>query len=285
MGMTPTARREAIRLMLLTFRETERLDRFDLWHFDEPHQERVSHRALKAALLQLLKLMPQSWPLLARYMQDWRSVTTQERVEIDRTLDWLAERMPAWIVISDGKMWELRWTEPDEDDDGSALAWYDDGDIPAPPPHVARELLAVWRAADAEHRTDDDDWSGPAPHAGEDATGSLLVAIYGETGPDEDAGYHITRKRAPAEHGPGRPRRGSLDPERAEELLLELCPGHTLDELRAALARGRPSKAARETRPVVSAAIREIRQRKRATPEALAEALRCDARTIRRLAS
>src|SRR5581483_6350302 len=110
----------------------------------------------------------------------------QERDEIDRTLDWLAERMPPWIVIPNGKMWEVRWTEPDEYDD----ELWEDADVPAPSPHVAYELLAVWRAADAEHRTDGDDWSGPAPHAGDDATGLDLAAIYGETGPDEGVGYH-----------------------------------------------------------------------------------------------
>jgi hypothetical protein len=83
----------------------------------------------------------------------------------------------------------------------------------------------------------------------------------------------------------GRPRLGTTDPAAAARLLLERCPGRTLDEVRGCLCRGKPSVQARTVRAELAVAVRDISVSRRATHKALAEALGCGIRAVDRLAS
>lgn len=103
-----------------------------------------------------------------------------------------------------------------------------------------------------------------APHFPEEMTLAQHVARFGGTG-------------APV----GRPRHGTKKPEQAQRKILERCPGRSIDELRACLGRGRKSAAASVVRRELAAAVAEILDGRKATREALAEALSCGSlRTI-----
>jgi len=281
MSMTPEARRWAVLLMLIGFRENEQRDRYDKWHPDEPKQEAESHRALKAALAQFRTQPADLRHVLHVYVTGgWRTAPSFVVARVNEALDWLAARMPAEIVIPNGGDWQRHWSIDRERYNETYGHLATDPLAPLPPAAVIAELLELWHDVDREHRTSSGaDWSMPAVHRGESRASGDLATVYGENA--GTVGVRVKRSSAP----PGRPRHGSKDAQRVEQLLLEQCPGRTIDELRAALAPGRPSDAALEIRPQLTAAIKALRDQQRATPEALAEALCCDVRTIHRLAA
>lgn len=274
--MSPEARREAVRLMLLTFQETDERDRFD-WDEggDDPREEMQSHRALKSALARLDSALPKRAALIRGYMQGghWHDERPGFYAAIDETIDWLAQRMPDPIVIPDGTRWEHAWTGVDDVDELGA------GVAPRPSESIVHEILAEWRAADRGHVRAETDWSMPALHPGEDRAGPDLAARYGEGAPT----YHIDSKRAPSGLPPGRPRRGSKDPVRVTRQLLELCPDRTIEQVRSSLGRGRKTAEQQQIRAEAIAAITSLHDARKATPQAIADALGIDVSSVHRL--
>jgi hypothetical protein len=108
-----------------------------------------------------------------------------------------------------------------------------------------------------------------------------VAAVFGETA--TPGGIRIEQPGSPAPAG--RPRVGSNDPARAIQLLLERCPGRTIEELRACLRPGHKTQQMREAYGEVVPAVRAIRAERLATPRALAIGLDSGLRTIYRLAS
>jgi len=99
---------------------------------------------------------------------------------------------------------------------------------------------------------------------------------------DRRRGYGVVatgRTGAPV----GRPRRGTKNPERATELLLERCPGRTIQDLRGCLGRGKKTSQAREIAAELSIAVQDITGARKATQAALMAALDCSKATIGRM--
>ena len=79
----------------------------------------------------------------------------------------------------------------------------------------------------------------------------------------------------------GRPRRGTKDPVRAAELLLERCPDRSIEQLRAAATtRGRPAPYLVSIRAELDRAIATILDEHRATSIAIAGALGCTTQAV-----
>jgi hypothetical protein len=69
----------------------------------------------------------------------------------------------------------------------------------------------------------------------------------------------------------------------AANVILERCPGRSMDDLRAHLGKGRPTAAGKVVRAQLEHSIFVIGEEKSATRKALAGALECDVATINRL--
>ncbi len=120
----------------------------------------------------------------------------------------------------------------------------------------------------------------PRPSAWDTQSPAVMEWAFGE-GEQGEAVFEDTGVTAAPV---GRPRRGTSDAEVAARLLLEHCPGRTITELRACLARGKPSASARAIREELPRAVRDIRGQKLARAEALAKALECGVGTVHKLA-
>lgn len=284
--MTPAARREAVRLLLVDFENQEREARW-VWKL---RTENRSVQCLRHALGLLREERP-DWFKLAKWMvgrTECQPMRVDLQREIDGMLSWLAQRMPADIAVP----WECieHWRR---DVSGTAA---DD------PPSLIAQLSAAYaretHLANADSPHDDDGWepsytdgriAGRLPTDGHYQRSSRLQPvglIEGTFASDEISatnGFEIQAARdcyVPT----GRPRRGTSDPEQAAAAILEAAQLPTIEAYQAVLGVGRKSEANRATYEELARIVYEIRARPRATPEALAAALTCDPATVWRLA-
>ena len=126
---------------------------------------------------------------------------------------------------------------------------------------------------------------GPSKRRPEDNQ-AILEWAFGELGegadPRWDAHYGIEdtgRTGAPG----GRPRHGTADGWQATLLILDRCPGRTIEELRGCISDGRPNANMRPIHDALSVAVSKICEARLATRDGLAAALECNVRAVHRL--
>jgi hypothetical protein len=315
--MTPEARRVAVRLLLDTYGD------FGLGGVDSAYEDYSgadeSFAALTSALADLERAAPKTRAWIGKYVAAMQQIARrktlaaakmasaeydrhQERYDKARELylrcepplspeasqkledacDWLADRMPERIRVlqfspfasNSRTVLGIAYEAPEDLDAG-----------------VKGDLIDAWDDVPLDADEDDDDWSGEAPRRHETQPDPTLVWAFpspdgadGTEASPKNSGYWIEGNAASWQPA-GRPASGSRKPARALELLLERCPARTIEELQSCLGRGRSRKADGDIRAELKTAVKDIRTASLATPDALAQVLACDVRTVQRLAA
>lgn len=268
--MSQVARREATRLLLLNLRWLAEEERFD----EDDAPEYWGLRRLRRALAELSS-RPKRYSLVKKLMSCSSDPTPRLEAPLrnafDETIDLLTRWMPEVIPAP-------LWSIPYDSDFVSVEL----------DPDVAAEIRKVNdRVANMiEDREEPGGIAALSRQTDRDFDAEVIDSTYGEGWREEKSGpgvsfEHTGRTGAPT----GRPRRGTRDPQKAGDLLLQLCPDRTIDELRGSLKRGKPTAETREIRAELKAAVRELSAAHRASHKALADALQCGVRAVDRLAA
>jgi hypothetical protein len=311
--MTPEARPVAVRLLLdhgERFGEGEQV-----WS--------ASMRALDDALAEFNQAHPQAHRVLLGYFaanarsdKPPAALSDVAARKLEQCVDWLAARMPAQIVVPQAEGWAAvdkqaaKWERLDEILDAEDYIHFVvesltiNGRAPskatalrALEPHPQRELVVdgigrnvvdelidVFGRAEREallagrydvedEDPEDDDEISYVPE--------VLADLFNTK--EKRKGFDIVQMSSGL--SPGRPVAGTRKPDRATELLLERCPGRTVEELRACVAVGRVRNVDSAVRDELVAAVKGIRDARLAPTATLAQALKCTDRTVRNLAA
>jgi hypothetical protein len=237
------------------------------WDYDDGSEQIATIRAISGAMKDLRLKAPSVHRRLCALLSASALHNLDGSDWLKTTIDFLADRLPARVrlpvsatkhaaAIGSRMAEELddrRWLEhdyPEEDDDAP-----EDGEDVSYRPYTAADIFY-------ENGADEEGAIGA--HLEASPGGKLLDAYVPSAAPS------------------GRQIVGTGDPERAAELICDRINA-PLQTIRRALAPGRPSSGAREVRDAVTRVVFEIRRDNLATPDALAEALSCNRRTISRM--
>jgi hypothetical protein len=317
--LTRDARREALRILLPVLKR-ELFEMQRLWY---PRPQDRSLRELKQALERMhaakgeaFVFLGNLWrqPLWRESLQDW---PPDLRDRVEHELDWLADRMSEEIIVprhhlnDDGSEEDAVRAEIH----GQLLAAYRNEELrlegreyepegPSGPADVPEEAPGPSPAVlpTGDDRNDQKAWNrvlvaeglGTMPEASlkppawrelprrPDNTMNVVAEELGlpddpEKGP---AVLVDDRTGAPA----GRPTVGTRDAERAARLIEERLDGRRLEDLRACLRPGRHTEAQQRDRAALKRVVAELALQRKATREALAQAVGCNERTVRRWA-